>query len=57
MIPAASPVLAMARGPVLAYIPHVPVEGERAMSSKSLQNLAFILLIALTLYVAFGGGI
>jgi len=26
------------------------------MSSKALQALAFLLLIVLTLYVAFGGG-
>jgi hypothetical protein len=29
---------------------------EAAMSAKGLQTLSFILLVALTFYVAFGGG-
>ena len=45
----------MARGGPLAYIPAVFVTGGGAMSSKALQTLAFLALIALTLYVAFGG--
>lgn len=46
----------MARRGALAYIPHIIVRGPPSMSSKALQTLAFLLLIALTLYVAFGGG-
>ena len=40
----------------LAYIPHNMVRGPQNMSSKALQTLAFVVLVALTLYVAFGGG-
>jgi len=47
---------AMARRGALAYIPHNIVKGPHIMSSKALQTVAFLLLIALTLYVAFGGG-
>ena len=46
----------MARQGALTYIPHTNVRGQQNMSSKALQTLAFLLLIALTLYVAFGGG-
>lgn len=46
----------MARWGRLAYIPHVIVKGLLPMSSKTLQTLSFLVLIALTLYVAFGGG-
>lgn len=52
----------MARRRSLAYIPRVPivpheiVKGVGVMSSKALQMLAFLALVALTFYVAFGGG-
>jgi len=46
----------MARRGALAYIPHNIVKGPQSMSSKALQTLAFVVLVALTLYVAFGGG-
>ena len=46
----------MARGGPSAYIRHAIVKGPHLMSSKALQTVAFLLLIALALYVAFGGG-
>ena len=46
----------MARGSPLAYIQREFVDGRRGMSPKALQALAFLLLIVLTLYIAFGGG-
>ena len=42
-------------GPPPYSAPQQPLRKPPQMSTQSLQTLSFVLLVALTLYVAFGG--